>query len=373
MDRRSVGAVILSAGRSSRQNGLKPALPIGPYTALEHCMQLFGRAGIEEVAVVLGHRREELAPLVQAAGARTVVNPRYREGMFSSVQAGAAALSPALRAFFVLPVDIPLVRDLTIDALLNALCRQAEPDVLVPSCRGRSGHPPLLRDRLRGKIAAHDGTRGLRGVFDQCRASLVEVPDPHVLIDIDTPEQYEKACRLWRRYGVPGPEEAEMVMEWALSGKPETAGHSRAVFRLAWKLAEAVNAGAPGPQVDADLVAAGALLHDIAKGEPDHALRGAEMLKKWGYSDRLAEIVACHADWEPLEGAPVSEIELVYLADKLVRGVRPGPLDARFQEKYERYADNPAARRGVLRRWEQARAVCRRVEQAAGRRISEFL
>lgn len=370
--KKQIGAVILSAGRSTRQNGFKPALPIGPHTVLVHCLNLFSAAGLDKIAVVLGHRGSELLPDVRAAGALPVMNPDYEKGMFSSVQAGVAALPADVRAFFVLPVDIPLVRRVTIEVLCRGLAGDPNADVLVPVFQGRTGHPPLIRDRLCEAIACHDGSRGLRGVLDKASVSQVTVPDRHVLVDIDTPEQYEKAKDLWQRQGIPNPEEAEVLLDWAAGKGSAVAAHSRAVARMAESLAAAVNQGGAG-RLDRGLVTAGALLHDIAKGEPDHAAKGAGLLKAWGFADTLADIVACHADWEPGAGEPVGEIEIVYLADKLIRGDRPAPLDSRFEAKYHKFSDNPAARAGVYRRWRQARGICERVEAAMGRSVDEFL
>lgn len=78
--------------------------------------------------------------------------------MFSSVQAGVEALVKGgfEGQFFVQPVDVPLVRPLTIRTLLDAagqeeadqaadlaVCGKAEPmSVLVPTFDGQEGHPP---------------------------------------------------------------------------------------------------------------------------------------------------------------------------------------------------------------------------------------
>ena len=197
---RSVSAVILAAGRSSRQQGFKPLLPIGDQTVLEHCLDLFQgqEAGPIQALVVLGHRAEQLLPLVKQHGARPVLNPDPDQGMFSSVQAGAAALDASIQAFFVLPVDIPLVRPLTVSALLQAMSERHDPQAFIPSFAGRSGHPPLLRSSLIPAIMAYGGSRGLRGVLESAWVETVDVPDRHILVDIDTPEQYRQALDLWQ-------------------------------------------------------------------------------------------------------------------------------------------------------------------------------
>jgi CTP:molybdopterin cytidylyltransferase MocA len=193
----STAAVILAAGFSSRMGAFKPLLPLGGVTVLERLLALYQRAGVGEVLVVLGHRAEDLAGLVLAGGARPVLNPRHAEGMFSSVAAGAAALGPAAQAFFVHPVDIPLVRPATLTALLQALA-QGGADLAYPIHNGRRGHPPLLAAGLAGRIntpqararARQGGLRAVLAPF-QGRALEVETPDPGILLDMDDWDGYQ--------------------------------------------------------------------------------------------------------------------------------------------------------------------------------------
>ena len=363
----AIGAVILSAGRSTRQRGFKPLLPIGHRTVLEHCLHLFQvlKTGPCQTVVVLGHRADDLRPLVRGFEAVPVFNPGYDQGMFSSVKAGAAALSHSVQAFFVLPVDIPLVRPLTLSCLLQAMAENHTAQAFVPCFAGQTGHPPLFRAGLRPAIEAHDGSQGLRGVLEAARVELVEVPDRHILVDIDTPEQYRHALDLWQRRDIPSSEEAEALLERECRDRSEVTAHCRAVARMAWILAQSVNSVSAN-QLDPDLAVAAALLHDIAKGRPNHCAAGASRLIDLGFSTKLADIVANHADYDPEPGSEVNETEVVYLADKLVQGSDTISLDERFQAKLRKFADNPDAVRAVQRRWEQARFIAGRIAQACG-------
>jgi CTP:molybdopterin cytidylyltransferase MocA len=126
-----IAAIILAAGYSSRMGTLKPLLKIGDKTILERAIRLFRELGVEDVIVVVGHGAEHIIPLVHDCGAREVMNAQFKHGMFSSVQAGVNALMPASEAFFVLPVDIPLVRSQTIRDLLEAY-RGGKSKIVVP-------------------------------------------------------------------------------------------------------------------------------------------------------------------------------------------------------------------------------------------------
>ena len=66
--------------------------------------------------------------------------------MFSSVRTGLEAIlrqAPQVAGILVHPVDVPLVRPLTVRAVLKAAQAQDEA-VLVPVFAGREGHPVFL-------------------------------------------------------------------------------------------------------------------------------------------------------------------------------------------------------------------------------------
>ena len=127
--------------------------------------------------------------------------------------------------------------------------------------------------------------------------------------------------------GAPRPALTDEVCEALLSaaGADEALrAHCRAVAALADELGAALREkGAP---LDAEALHAAALLHDIARGEPDHAALGARRLGALGYPG-IAEIVRQHHE---LESAALDEAAVVYLADKAVRGARRVPIDERF-------------------------------------------
>ena len=190
MAERRISALILAAGLSSRMEGFKPLLRVGGQTFLEHAIGLFRQAGIEDVVTVLGHRAQELLPVVQAAASRQVINERYRNGMFSSIQQGVSALESAVDAFFLLPVDIPLVQPTTVRQLLDAFDRYSGPPVCYPQFQSRRGHPPLINTGMIEPMLAYAGPGGMRGFLRafEDQAIDINVEDPFILLDADTRE-----------------------------------------------------------------------------------------------------------------------------------------------------------------------------------------
>ena len=196
---KKISAIILAAGYSSRMGTLKPILKLGKQTILNRAISLFQDLGIEDVIVVVGHGASQTIPIVHDCGARAIMNRQFEQGMFSSVQAGVNALRPESEAFFVLPVDIPLVRSQTIRYLLKAY-REGNSKIVVPAFQGRRGHPPLISAGYRNEILSYCGDDGLRGFFRKHNrhSELVEVGDEMILFDLDTPADYEALLARFR-------------------------------------------------------------------------------------------------------------------------------------------------------------------------------
>lgn len=188
-----LAGVVLAAGLSTRMGAFKPLLPLGDRTVLEQAIATLRDGGVGDVVVVTGHRGDELAPAIARAGARRAHNPRFADGMYTSVQTGVAALPAGLQAFFLLPCDIPRAGAATVRHLARARAAAAVPAVVYPTHGGRRGHPPLIAVRLIPEILAAEPAGGLREVLHRFAdgALDVEVAEPGILRDLDTRESYE--------------------------------------------------------------------------------------------------------------------------------------------------------------------------------------
>jgi len=116
--------------------------------------------------------------------------------------------------------------------------------------------------------------------------------------------------------------------------------HSIEVAKVAHFLSTELNK--KGQRIDYGLVEASSLLHDLTKTEclktkEDHAVTGAQLLKKMGY-ERVGEVVAEHIQVsEGKDPSRVSEEEVVNYADKRVQHDRIVSLEERFSDLKDRY------------------------------------
>lgn len=194
-----IGAVIVAAGASRRMGTSKPLLKLGGERIIERVVRVFRAGGVPEPLVVTASRARRLDALLDELGVARVQNPKPERGMFSSVRVGVKGLTDGLSAFFVHPVDMPLVAPETLRALRQAF--DDDVPVVHPSYGGRRGHPPLLSASLIPAVVEFDRPGGLRALladYDE-EARHVECDDPGVRFDIDTPADYRRAREIVAR------------------------------------------------------------------------------------------------------------------------------------------------------------------------------
>jgi CTP:molybdopterin cytidylyltransferase MocA len=150
--------------------------------------------GCEPVVVVVAPGQVHEERKARDAGALPLVNPDPGEGPITSLRMALAALRGSVEGVAFLPVDHPLVRPETVGRLREALLEGTAPLVL-PTYRGKRGHPALLRHTLFDELADPALEGGARTVVHAHldAALVVEVDDPGVVSDIDTPEAYRAA------------------------------------------------------------------------------------------------------------------------------------------------------------------------------------
>ena len=153
------------------------------------------------------------------------------------------------------------------------------------------------------------------------------------------------------------PELARSLLSAAAPGEKVEA-HCRAVAVEALRIADALPV-----ELDRALLESAALLHDVARGEKDHARLGAAWLRELGYPEAAA-LVELHHDLQSMEP---DEAAVLFLADKCVREDRRIPLEARFAESSKRCTTPEAVkaharrREAAIRLRDQVNALCGRV------------
>lgn len=147
------------------------------------------RVVLDEVFAVVAPTGEgsqlELHNLLRAESCTLVVNPRAVEGQGTSIACGVGATSSA-DGWVIALADMPALQPDTVRRVVEAL--HAGAVTVAPTCHGRRGHPVGFAAPLLSELLALDGDTGARSVLMRHPPQLIEVDDPGVLYDVDTPE-----------------------------------------------------------------------------------------------------------------------------------------------------------------------------------------
>ncbi len=178
----------------------KALLPIQNQPAIRRCLiTLLG--AVREVIVILGTEHQAVAALLKDATVKLLVNTLPHSDMATSVRLGFQAMQPESEGALVYPVDFPVVQPETIKRLAAAALET--PDrIVIPTFQGRRGHPTLFP---RAWLADIDQGFNLREIIGRHsrQVRLLPVGDEGVVLEMDTPEDYQKICR-WLEEGKNG-------------------------------------------------------------------------------------------------------------------------------------------------------------------------
>jgi molybdenum cofactor cytidylyltransferase len=189
-----IPALILAAGQSKRMGQPKMLLPWGKTTVLGQILQTLKQADISDILVVTGAARIDIEKICAAHETLVAHNPDYATGeMLSSIQTGLRRLretTPAEAALICLG-DQPQVQEGSVRAVMSRFIETGA-NLVVPSYQMRRGHPWLAARPLWEEILQMKSPQSPRDFLNRHASEIeyVDVDNPSILADLDTPEDY---------------------------------------------------------------------------------------------------------------------------------------------------------------------------------------
>ncbi len=190
-----LAAVILSAGASSRMGRPKALLPYREGTFLEHLIQVTRHPKIGVTRVVLGAGAEVIRDVGKLDPSIVVLNPQWEQGQLSSICAGLRSLEGMdVEGMILCPVDHPLVSAVLVSELVERFYDEKKAIVL-PTFKGRRGHPVIFSKELFGELLAAPADMGARAVVWAHAADVLEVPSDEegVVLNLNDPDMLKRA------------------------------------------------------------------------------------------------------------------------------------------------------------------------------------
>jgi len=146
------------------------------------------------VIVVVGENEPMLAPIIYAEGAFLVSNPAPDRGQFSSLQTGLHdVLNRGRDSAMITLVDRPPPAADTLHTLIDTYStRDHNTWAVIPEHAGKHGHPMLIGRELIEAFLQHPASWNAQEILHAHadRIDYVEVDDPRVTANVDTPDDY---------------------------------------------------------------------------------------------------------------------------------------------------------------------------------------
>lgn len=175
----------------------KQLLPIDGQPMVRRVTRVVAAAGMAQVVVVIGAHAETVAAALADLPVDVVTNESWIEGMSSSIRTGLRALRPEIQAALLVLADQPALTTDLVHQLVSHY-RATGASIVAPFYRGQRGNPVLFDRALFPDLLAVEGDRGGRMVIARHQEHVegIDVDDPAVITDLDSPEDYERTWKV---------------------------------------------------------------------------------------------------------------------------------------------------------------------------------
>jgi molybdenum cofactor cytidylyltransferase len=194
-------AIVPAAGKSQRMGQPKLLLPLGARRVIEHVLHALTHSRVDRTIVVIPPDGTELLSLVRFHNVETVQLATATPDMRSSIVRGlerAEGLPGDVppESFLVVLADQPTLSATAVNQLIDR-SRASSRSILIPTYRGKRGHPVLFSWSLASQVRAIPPDRGLNWLVNQRGSEVEECPvdDAGLVEDLDTPEDFERLQR----------------------------------------------------------------------------------------------------------------------------------------------------------------------------------
>lgn len=197
-----ITAILLAAGESKRMGDTdKRFLLYKGKPLINHVTLNLWHSKQSQLVIVIENNDNKLLNQEKSEHIKVVVNSDYQEGMTTSIQAGVAAASEKATGYMICLADQPLISTEAYNRIIEAFENTHLSDekcIIIPFFREKKGNPVIFSKHYREAILEHKSMEGCKGIIQINKQHIVkiEMPNDHILKDVDTREDYEKLTEL---------------------------------------------------------------------------------------------------------------------------------------------------------------------------------
>lgn len=191
-----VSVIVLAAGLSTRMGTHnKLLLDYKKKPVIEIIVETILAAGIKEVVIVTGHESEKIQKILEELPVRFVHNPRYQEGMTSSIQQGVRQAGG--NGYMICLSDMVTISALEYKYLnenFEKIFLQDNRCICLPVYKKQKGNPVIFSAYYKELILKYQEQEGCKAIVQSNKEHVytIEMNEPHVLEDFDNPEDYQR-------------------------------------------------------------------------------------------------------------------------------------------------------------------------------------
>ncbi|HWU60572.1 MAG TPA: molybdopterin-binding/glycosyltransferase family 2 protein [Ensifer sp.] len=193
--RPTVGIAVLAAGRASRMGGEKHKLlaEFSGEPLVRRSVAAALAAGAEKVAVVTGHRADEIGQALAGLEIESVHNADFATGMASSIRSGVEALR-GTDGIVIALADMPGVTADDYAKLIDVFRREGGNAIVRAVSAGKRGNPVILPKTLYPALVRLEGDVGARHIIEKSGLPVIDVEIGEAAhLDVDTIEAIKAA------------------------------------------------------------------------------------------------------------------------------------------------------------------------------------
>jgi molybdenum cofactor cytidylyltransferase len=192
-----LAVAILAAGESRRMGVPKALLPYRGGTFVDHLLAVTRHPRVGVTRLVLGAGAADIRKKLTVDSSDIVVNSEWEKGQLSSIHAAIRSLQgEATEGLILCPVDHPLVSAQLIAQLIEQFDSSGRLIVL-PTFRGRRGHPVIFRSSLYNEIMDALSDTGARQVVWAHPEQVLEVAteEEGITLNLNDPAALKRALQ----------------------------------------------------------------------------------------------------------------------------------------------------------------------------------
>jgi len=188
-----VAGIILAAGESTRFGKPKQLLDWKGQPFVRAVAMTALEAGLSPVVIVVGANSEQVEAAVKDLNVSIVKNDEWKSGQGSSIKAGVNNLlsNHEVGSAIFLLVDQPQITTSIIRALVEKHAEALEP-IIAPMVLDQRANPVLFDRVTFNDLMNIAGDVGGRAIFHKHHVEYLPWHDDRMLLDVDTPEHYER-------------------------------------------------------------------------------------------------------------------------------------------------------------------------------------